>query len=131
MTRVVPLNSIPRVPRRMPSGAELGDSGRLDVAVQDYGRAITLDPVHTEYYLRRAGVHCAVGDFDKALADANDAVHSSPTSAAAYWQRGVIYCSREDFQKAIQDFDKAVGLEPSNAKIYLSRGECLLAAGKL
>jgi tetratricopeptide (TPR) repeat protein len=82
----------------------------LDGALDDYNRAINLDPRHVEGYDYRADVWRAKGELDRAIADYDMAIRLDPTYAAAYYSRGRIYENQGDTAKARADYNAALAV---------------------
>ena len=57
--------------------------GKLHQAVEDFGRAIGLDPTNSEYRRSRALVYKSLGEFDTASEDYDTAISLQPANASA------------------------------------------------
>jgi len=103
--------------------------GNLDGAIDDYTRAIEIDPNYRDAYINRARVRNTKGDFDGSIADYTKVIELKPDYvdayiglAAAYFNRGTAKNVKGDYDGAIADYDKASALNPSYAKTYNRRG---------
>ena len=96
--------------------------GDHDQAIQDYGKAIALNPDNAEPYCNRGIAYRKKGDHDQAIQDFDKAIDLNPDDAGAYYNRGVTYGEKGDLDRAIQDFDKAIDLKPDYAEAYNNRG---------
>jgi len=94
----------------------------LNLAIEDFSRAIRLDPNNARFYRERGWVHSNLWDFDRAIADLSQAIRLTPNSAGAYATRGAIHLNRGNFDLAIADFNQAIRLDPNNANAFASRG---------
>jgi hypothetical protein len=79
--------------------------GELGHAIQDYDRAIGLDPSGATAYYNRGVAYGRKADWDRAIQDYDQAIRHHPNDAAAFRNRGVAYQEKKQFDRAIQDFD--------------------------
>ena len=86
-------------------GVELQKQGLHGQAIQDYDKAIQLNP---DYALRPV----------------------DPDYVLPYFNRGVAYTNLGEYQRAIEDYDKAIQLDPANALTYHNRGIVLEELGR-
>lgn len=86
--------------------AELNSSNFTD-AVEDYNKAIELDPRNTSIYTSRGLANYRAGNIKEAIDDYTNAIDLDPTLAHAYYNRGVALLKMEDRRKACADFQKA------------------------
>ncbi|MGC8940987.1 MAG: tetratricopeptide repeat protein, partial [Candidatus Nanoarchaeia archaeon] len=88
-------------------GVAYADKGELDKAIQDFNKALELDPNFVEAYNNRGIAYAYKGEFDKAMQDWNKALELDPKYANAYYNRGIAYANKGEFNKAMQDLNKA------------------------
>ena len=109
-------------------GKENEQQLKKDTAIANYTKAIELNPVYGEAYLRY-GVAIGISEPEKAILNLSKALELDPTNPEAYFERGCIFQRNfsmeleERTQKAILDFSKAIELDPVYHKAYLERGE--------
>jgi tetratricopeptide (TPR) repeat protein len=109
------------------------DYGR---AVEDFGRAIKLDPALTAAWLLRGMALSAVpagrtagggtpeagGELrDRALADYDQAILLDPDFPNGYNSRGLAWYAKGDYDRAVADYDRAILLDPDYALAYYNR----------
>src|SRR5215813_8099424 len=70
-------------------GVALLKKGNIEQALNDFERALRIQPNLVEAYVNHGGARFAQGDVDAALADWNKAIEIDPKVAAAYLNRGV------------------------------------------
>jgi tetratricopeptide (TPR) repeat protein len=92
------------------------EKGDYQGSIEQFTRAIEINPQVAELYLFRGISYQEIGDQDKALADASKAISIQPDLAIAYELRGFVYSSANDLQMALTDFQKA-------AEIYQKQGD--------
>ena len=89
-------------------GLSYSYSGRPDIAVDDYGRAIELSAnPPAMFYGNRGWAYLEMGQVDKALTDLNKALEIAPDAVRAFENRGLAYMKLKDYSHAIADFTAA------------------------
>ena len=101
-----------------------------DKAVDDFTKAIRLDPKYVDAYCGRGIAYGAKRDFDKAIDDCTEAIRLAPNYPKPYSTRGRAYGSKGNFDKAIGDCTEAVQLNPNDAEPYSSRGNVYTMKGE-
>jgi tetratricopeptide (TPR) repeat protein len=127
---------IEKEPDRVPQaynnrGLALKNIGRLHEAIEDFDRAIALNPEYTLAYNNRGVTFKKAGMLREAIADFDKAIALTPSYYKAYNNRGSAYGKIGLFDKAVEDFDKAISLNPSFYETYLNRGVMFGEAGML
>lgn len=101
-----------------------------DEAIEDYGRAIQLNPSYTAAYFNRAEVRYVRGEYDDAIEDYSHAIALKPDYAGAYNNRGIAYQAKQEIDKALADFGTAIRLDPYDAVTLANRGTIYAAIGE-
>ena len=97
--------------------------GQYELAVQDYDKALKLNPGSALIvHLARGFSYNAQGEYILATQDFNDALELDSDNPFAYSIRGFTYSNRSDYDLAIQDYNTSLILDPDNAFTYLVRG---------
>lgn len=100
-------------------------TGNPELAIQDYTRALQLNPHNAAAYINRGNVHTRQTRFGAALDDLNNAIILAPHDALAFQNRGNIHFFSGRFNKASFDYRRSLGLEPSDQFsaiwLYLAR----------
>ena len=102
----------------------------LRLALQDYSRAIQLDPNDGEFYTNRGATYARLGDMQSALLDLTKAIQYKPDHQVAYLNRSIIYNSQNRKQEAIADLKTYITLNPYNSDIYYELGRLHLETGQ-
>jgi tetratricopeptide (TPR) repeat protein len=68
-------------------GASNLNRGKTEKALEDFNRAIKVDPTHQDGYLGRADTLNVMGLYEESLKDYNKAIEINPTMAEAYINR--------------------------------------------
>jgi tetratricopeptide (TPR) repeat protein len=96
--------------------------GKYDLAVQDYDKAIQLDPKEVAYVVERGVCFLAKKEFARAISDLTAAIKLQPKATNAYIARGGAYCETGDYLSAIADWKTAARLEPN----FITPRACLV-----
>jgi tetratricopeptide (TPR) repeat protein len=97
-------------------------------AIQDYTKVIQLNDFHAEAYRHRGLAKYALGDYEGAMQDATQAIALNPTLDRAYCDRGLAKNKLDNVHGAIEDFSKNIELKPSEVAYY-NRGNTKLKLG--
>lgn len=92
-----------------------------DRAIENFTKAIQLNPKYSEAYNNRGIAFVAKGNYEKALADYNTAIELNPEFFYAFINRGKLYSDQVNHQQAIKDYSRAIELNPDNAVAYYDR----------
>lgn len=103
--------------------------GEYDSAVNDYSKAIDLNPKEVSAYMNRGLALFNKKNYEQAISDYDKAIELSPKDSMLYLNRGNAHEKAGDLPKAISDYQKALDLDASNetAKLSLQRLESELA----
>lgn len=110
-------------------GMAFGKIGQLDRAIQDFNRAIVLNPSFDRAYNNRGAARLISGYFDKAIEDFDRAINLRSGNPPAYSNRGYAYYFKGQYDRALKDYNKATELDHNFAKAYLNRGNLHFGAG--
>ena len=99
-----------------------GESGDYDAAINDYNKAIEMDPALEGAYLSRGAISFILQDFQSALTDCNKAIELSQEKIDSYYNRARVKTILEDHKGATHEYNKAGELKPTLAKAYYVRG---------
>ena len=106
-------------------GFAYDNKGHYDKAIEDYNKAITINPNYANAYYNRGVAYGNKGQIDRAIEDFNKAISINPNYAGAYYNRGLAYALSGNIGRAISDLQKAcdMGYENGckNLKIVLQK----------
>jgi tetratricopeptide (TPR) repeat protein len=91
-------------------GSAYQKKGELDKAIENYDKAISLNPKDYLAYNNRGAILGKVGQFDEAIESYNKAILSNPGDYKAYFNRGLTYDQMGRIYDSIQDFQRALAL---------------------
>ncbi|MDO8446235.1 MAG: tetratricopeptide repeat protein [Deltaproteobacteria bacterium] len=75
-------------------------------AIEDYNKAIELDPKHFKAYTNRGNAYYMLGNYHRAIDDYTRAIGINPSHTRAYSNRGNSYSKLGDYEKATKDYSK-------------------------
>ncbi len=107
-------------------GNAYSNKGLYSKAIQDFDKAISLNPEYAPAYNGRGVVYVHEKLYDEAIQDFSKTISLNPDDALAYNNRGFAYVQIKLYDKALQDFDKAIGLDPEHVATYNNRGNAYL-----
>lgn len=93
-----------------------------DHAIEDYDRALELNPQFAQAVFNRGNALDEKGQFVRAIQDYDQAIKLNPNYAMAFNNRGYVWDERHDFDRAIKDYDRAIDLHPQYAQAFNNRG---------
>jgi len=88
-------------------------NGEYSSAIDDYTKAIELDPKSFSYY-NRAGCKEALEDFEGAINDYTKAIELDPKAPEAFGNRASVKANLNDMEGALADFSMAIKLDRKN-----------------
>lgn len=103
-------------------GAVRARAGDLAGALEDFEKAIRLDPDNAEAYSGRGYLRVYQGDYRGSLPDFSKSIALDPGYAPAYCGRGQARAELGNEKEALGDFSRAIELDPENAEMYIFRG---------
>jgi tetratricopeptide (TPR) repeat protein len=106
------------------------DTGKLDEAIEAFGKAIVLRPAYPEAYSDRGAAYRAKGDYGRAVSDLTRAVRLRPSFKAAVNNLAYTYRLKGDFDRAITTYRKAAALDPKNSARWEHLAVCQCLAGR-
>lgn len=106
-------------------------AGQYDRAVEDYSRALVLQPDDAGTYDNRGIVYVLMGDDDRGLQDFDKAIELQPREVSAYFNRALTYERMGRFEKAIADIQHVLKLGMKSAAVYRTRCSIRLKIGHL
>ena len=104
------------------SGWAYTKGGKYTLAIENFTKAIDLNPNYVEAYYNRGAAYNAKDEFDHAIEDYNTALMLKPKVAEVYYNRGTVYDKKGEPDRAIVDFNTAIKLKSDFALAYNSRG---------
>ncbi len=96
---------------------------QFDGAIEDFTRAIGLDPENAWALANRGNAYFNKREYDAAMQDYDAALRLNPVGyATLFYGRGSIYNANGDAAHAIEQFDAAIRLQPEFPEAFNNRG---------
>jgi tetratricopeptide (TPR) repeat protein len=97
-------------------------NGLFPESIEDFQKAIELDPHFVEAWIYRGLAYSKRREFEKALADLSKAIEAEPRNLFAWQSRGNIYSEMKEYKKALADYSKAIEITPKYMYPWYYRG---------
>ena len=104
--------------------------GEPDRAVDDYTKAIELNPNDPEFRLNRGIAREAQQDYAGAMADYDAAIKLNDRFPLAYFNRANVRQQLQQYDAAVGDYERSLVLDPEQAWAYAGRGLVRLPQGR-
>ncbi len=105
--------------------------GRFGLAIDDFDRALRVDPGLAAIHIDRGTALAGMGELNRALGSYDKAIRIDPSAATAYNKRGEIYYAQGHLEQALRDYEKALAFNPDSVEAHNNRGIALADQGKL
>ncbi|KAF5274577.1 hypothetical protein FQA39_LY07189 [Lamprigera yunnana] len=96
-------------------GNDLMRNGLYREALDQYTRAIELNPENAVYYCNRAAAYSRLENHESVIEDCECAVRLDPTYGKAYGRLGIAYSNLNMFKKAHEAYFQALKMDPTNS----------------
>jgi tetratricopeptide (TPR) repeat protein len=107
-------------------GYELYLTGDREGAIENYNRAIALNPNYAEAYINRAETYYQLEDYQQAIKDYSEVIRINSYNGSFYIWRGEALSRLGEYDRAILDYSEAIRIEPQDYICYIWRGEIRL-----
>jgi tetratricopeptide (TPR) repeat protein len=102
---------------------DLHQQGRMEKAIELYGKCVERQPDRAEAYYKRANALNGLGRLEPALEDYDRAISVNPSYTYAFCNRGLVLERLGRRDEALASYDRAIELDPKDALThYKARG---------
>jgi protein O-mannosyl-transferase len=108
----------------------LVNQGKVQQGLQDYKKALEINPELWEVYKYRGALYGVTKQFDKSLEDFNKYLEHYPNDAEYRYNRALTLLNLNRMQEALVDLNKTLELDPNFSRAYRARGNALLEMGQ-
>ena len=95
-------------------GVSNNNSKQYIKAIEDFTKAIELNPYRADTYFNRGLVYQGLEQYIKAINDYTKAIRLNPYDTATYNNRGYSYYNLGQYEEALKNYAKAIKLDPTN-----------------
>lgn len=120
----------PEIERLIDVGTDFVIAGKYDLAIDNFSKAIKLNPNFAEAYNHRGAAYSNKGDVDRAILDFTKALELKPNFYVALLNRSTAYATRKKYKLAIADYTKIIELYPTTVSFYLLRADAYDKIGR-
>ncbi|XP_051724987.1 uncharacterized protein ttc6 isoform X2 [Ctenopharyngodon idella] len=92
--------------------------------VQDFNRALQINPNLFQVHLSRAALYGAEGRYAKAVLDCNEAIRIQPKCVRAYLYKGALKFYLKAYKSAVEDLTMAIHVDCTCSFAYYNRAVC-------
>lgn len=110
------------------SGYEKHVKGEFLSALEDYSKALVINPNNLDALYNRGVCRLAVNFLDSAKVDFDRTLQLNKTHALAFYNRATILVIQNDYEAALMDANSAILNDKNMAAAYVLRGQLLLRA---
>ncbi|MEY9179447.1 Tfp pilus assembly protein PilF [Bradyrhizobium sp. USDA 326] len=101
----------------------LAKSGETAAALDEFNRAVGLDPYNAQALYGRALIYQSKNQHDFAIADFSAASGLNPQKVEPLLGRAISYLALGKVKEATADLDEASEVDPNNAQVWTTRGQ--------
>lgn len=105
-------------------------NGQYKESVNDFTKAIALEPKQHHLYYHRGLSYDYMRDYGAAIKDFDKAIEINPNDAQCYMARALSKAAIKDYKGALSDYDKAIELSPKEGLYYYNRGAVYIKLSK-
>ena len=99
-------------------GNSLYETGGNDLAIQNYNKAIELDPNDARFHYNKGNSLYNKEEYNLAIQNYDKAIELNPNDANFYSNKGNSLFKTGEYEQAIQNYDKAIELNSNDANFY-------------
>ena len=103
-------------------GQALAQSGKSEAALEQFNRAVSLDPYNAQALYGRAMIYQASNQHEFAIADFTAASGLNPQKSEPLLGRATSYLAIGKVKEAAADLDEASTVDPNNVQVWTTRG---------
>lgn len=112
-------------------GSAYRDEKQYELAIDDFTKAISLDPTYALAYIERAGVLLETRLYERAIEDAGRGITLNPDFLDGHVILGTAFFITGDLARAISEYNAAIARNPDFAPAYIGRGFISKSRGEL
>jgi tetratricopeptide (TPR) repeat protein len=111
-------------------GTTLQERGDLEGALEEYRKALRLNPNLAEAHVNSGVILVNRGEIDRAIEAYETAIEIDPQLPAAHYNLGNALAKNENFFEAIEAYKRAIEILPNYSKAYYNMGNAWVNLGE-
>ena len=112
-------------------GVALIESGKIDLAFEQFTKALELDPKNADAVTNIGGILASQGRGSEAIPFLEDGLRYRPKNAGAHTNLGSVLAALGRFDEAIEHYRASLKIDPLHAETHNNLGNALLRNGKI
>ena len=112
-------------------GYEYSQAKKVDSAIQEYKKALELDPNLSEAYVSLGMSYILKKEFDNAIRELKKATQQKPKHKTAHTNLWWAYRQKKKYDQGIEELKKIIAIDPNDAYAYMNLGDTYLADKKI
>lgn len=113
------------------SGMLNSNTGNWKQAIDDFNRAVEIEPEAAMLYNSRGSVYLAQQQWDNAINDFTHAIELDPQLVRAYYNRGVALYGQGNLDDAVDEYTRVIEMNPEFANAYYNRAIIYYEQGRI
>jgi tetratricopeptide (TPR) repeat protein len=102
---------------------------KVGAAINDFTKAIELDPDEAQYYFNRGNAFLFLGEKERIIEDMRQTIALQPNNWKAHHTLAGIYADTGQYDLAIRHYGETIGLRPELSDAYAGRGRAYSEMG--
>ncbi|MCB0524996.1 MAG: tetratricopeptide repeat protein [Lewinellaceae bacterium] len=111
-------------------GTILADDGKGDPALEDFNKALSINPLLYDAYKYRGNIMGVRKQYEQSIVDLSKYIEHFPDAAPEIYNRGLSYVNLGNDSAALADFNRCLEIDPDFYRAYRARGNTLLNMGE-
>jgi len=103
-------------------GFEYGQKDRYQEAIEEYKKAILMDPNHSSARFNLGLAYYKIGKYKKAIPEYEKLIEHEPLNSDAYFNLALVYYTMNRYDEAIRKYKKSIECNPNKADAYYNLG---------
>jgi tetratricopeptide (TPR) repeat protein len=124
-------DNILKAQRHLNLGRKFLERSLLDMAGDEFAKAVELDPLNAEAHAELGAFHTRREQYDTALAELEKAVELAPDLVQARFALGILHRKKGETDRAVSEFEGVLELEPAHAPTFSELGAVFEDMGEM
>ena len=122
---IIGVNTMDDAKKHFDEGLRLYELGRYEEAIEEFDKAIELDPNDPDYHYYKGIALYELHKYEEAIEEFDKAIELDPNDPVYHYNKGLALGELHKYEEAIKEFDKAIELNPYNPGYHNGKGLAL------